>query len=75
MMFPKLICGLAASGLLAFSTSQACAADGATEKKVEWHCEKNEGGKTVNVEAKDKNDCKQKGGKWVKADGDKHSHD
>ena len=82
MTFSKLLCGLAVSGVVAYSTTQACAADAATEKKADWHCEKKEGGKPVDVEAKDKNECKQKGGKWSKAHGeeghgkdDGHAHD
>lgn len=38
------------------------------EKKALWHCEKtDESGKETEIEAKDKNDCKKKGGKWSKA--------
>jgi len=45
-------------------------------KKVEGHCEKtNDDGSVEDIEAKDKADCKAKGGKWNKAKkGEKHTH-
>jgi len=46
-----------------------------TKEKTEekFHCEKTEKGKTSEIEAKDKAECKKLGGKWSKPSKD-HKH-
>lgn len=50
-------------------------AEGEKKQEKTGHCEKLQAdGKTVDLEAKDKADCKAKGGKWNKAAKDDHDH-
>ena len=63
---------LSALSTVALSTASYVSAQEAEapkppEKKAEGHCEKSTGAKTEDVDAKDKADCKSKGGKWNKA--------
>lgn len=45
-------------------------------KEQAGHCEKVDAdGKTSDIEATDKKDCKAKGGKWNKAKKGEHGHD
>jgi hypothetical protein len=43
---------------------------GKEQTKAEGHCEKTQDGKSIDVDAKDKAECKKLGGKWQK--GAKH---
>ncbi len=66
------------TALTAFALSGVAVAQEKKEEKKEptGHCEKLEAdGKTVDVEAKDKADCKAKGGKWNKVGKDDHDHE
>jgi hypothetical protein len=50
--------------------TKGLAAEGDKKDQPKWHCEKTgSSGDVEDVEAKDKNECKQKGGKWSKAHG------
>jgi len=56
------------TSLLIVFTQSSFAESGAKEDKPTGHCEKTTAdGSTADVEAKDKKDCKAKGGKWNKA--------
>lgn len=64
-------------GIAASAASQVMA-EGKDDKKEKpaGHCEKtNVDGSTEDIEAKDKADCKAKGGKWNKKAKGEHSHE
>lgn len=44
------------------------------EKEASGHCEKTTNGKVEDIEAKDRADCKAKGGKWSKGSKSDHDH-
>jgi hypothetical protein len=63
---------------IAASTASQAMAESKDEKKEKpaGHCEKTKAdGSTEDIEAKDKADCKAKGGKWNKKAKGAHSHD
>ena len=45
------------------------------DEKPQWRCEKTSDGETIPVEAKTRDECKQKGGKWTKVEQGKSGHD
>ena len=61
--------------LVAGTSAMADSSKKKDEKKSEGHCEKTTAdGAVEDVEAKDKADCKAKGGKWNKSAKHDHNH-
>lgn len=60
---------------LALSGTSALADGEKKKQEPAGHCEKtNADGEVEDIEAKDKADCKKKGGKWNKGSKDHHDH-
>jgi len=63
-MFKQILVAAAVFGFVA--TSALADAGAVKAKESDGHCEKKENGKTTDIAATDKTDCKSKGGRWSK---------